>query len=339
MAKKTKSKKKHSLFPVSFGIGSLIGAWILIILTLIFFLGRTIYLSDEATMPIGYYFLLLGLVFEFQRNIKSWPKTFTVATLSFAFSSLVFVSDDTTLQQAIVEWPFFFCGLFMFMALNYLKGKITPKLTEGITLLQSVAIIYWITDLFTRNSFHPLSIILISTSIFFPIFSLYHAFSYNHLSDRSKFLLSFWSSVIMLIFAIENIHAVYQSGMIENAINFGDKLYSAAEYFLLGIASMYIVENFFFIFPFIPGSRFFYFCLQFNYKEIRALAKQRHVERYSDQQVKKSHAFFGLLFTSILFGLNYYYNFVGRNFIIWAAFAIFPIFLYFYQRLTTKKAL
>ena len=60
-----------------------------------------------------------------------------------------------------------------------------------------------------------------------------------------------------MLFAVDNIFRVYQNEQIENAeISHG--LYIGLQYFLLGVSSIYIVQNFLMLFGFFPGKGTFF---------------------------------------------------------------------------------
>ncbi|MEK7672784.1 MAG: hypothetical protein AAB373_02780 [Patescibacteria group bacterium] len=304
------------------------------------YIGYRLYVAEKLLIPLSILAILLGLMLEYRRITKSWKTVFETTLIAYLMSLLAFAKGKNEgnydFEHHITLWPYYFYFIFIILVLVRYAEKITPKLTEGITLLQSVALIYWVWDFGFIEHSNIYIKVLMGISLLFPLFSFFHAFSYRPLSKKSRLLLSVLSSLIMLIFAAENIYHVHQIGLIENAPDLLQKIYIGAQYFLLGVSSIYIAENLTMLVEFLPGKGSFF---NQKYFEELDLLQRKHVKRYSEEQVRKFHAFLLILFTSAIFGLNHYYQFVSRNFIIWVVFATFPIFIYFYERLTTKKVL
>ena len=126
----------------------------------------------------------------------------------------------------------------------------------------------------------------------------------------------------MAILASDNIYRLYSGDQIEATQEFHSALFIFGQYFLLGVSSIYIVQNFYMLLEFLPNRNSNY---KRDYKEL----KKRHIERYSIEQIKKSHALLCVLFTTLIFYLNYYYNLFPRNFVIWSVFLLFPLIIHF----------
>ncbi|WPO79959.1 hypothetical protein [Flavobacterium sp. KACC 22761] len=215
-----------------------------------------------------------------------------------------------------------------------MKDKIIPKLTEGITLLQSLAVFYWIWDFsYLKNHFLLLFFIIGFIAPFWA-FSVFHAFSKRELTKKSRLILSIWSIFIFLLFSIENIIRTFQNQQIENTGNLFESLYIGLQYFLLGVSSVYIVQNYCMLIAFLPSKGSF-----FNkkyYAEIKE-AKAEHINRFSTEQIKISNALFCLIFASTFFYLNHFYKAVPKNIAIWLVFVTFPILLNFYKSLKQRN--
>ena len=139
----------------------------------------------------------------------------------------------------------------------------------------------------------------------------------------------------MLLFAIDNIYRVYQNEQIEDAEDTTHKAYIALQYFLLGISSIYIVQNFLMISGFLPGKGTFF--NEQYFRDIKTL-KDDHVKRYSDKQVSILYSFLCVLFTGTIFGLNSYFQILPRNMAIWIVFVIFPFVLMAYDYTMQNKS-
>jgi hypothetical protein len=299
----------------------------------IFFIIYRISNSDKILIPASILPLVCGLIFEYRRICASWKYVLSTTLSSFGFSFLAFLPGkrerNYNLDFHIQMWPYWFCIMFAITAIAFHEKKITAKLTEGITLLQSLAIIYWIVDFgyYGWESFFLRCLIVICFLL--SAFSIFHAFSYRFLSRTVRLTLSIWSSVIMIVFAVDNAYRVFQQEQLENMSDVSEVFYVALQYFLLGVSTIYLVQNVLLVGAYFPGKGEF-----FNKVYFDKLPKtnEKHIERYSKEQVSKLHSFYCLLFTTIIFGLNYYFNWASRNVAIWLVFILFPIFLHYYQK-------
>lgn len=301
--------------------------------------------SGSHLISINVIALMAGVVFESKRITNKWIIVVAIGILSFfiAFAFLNFINNaDTHNRQgftvvfnySIQIWPPIFLVLYFIFSLVFYKYRIIPKLTEGITLLQSIAVIYWVIDygFITSTSLFMQTFLVIG--LLFSLYSIFHAFTNTHLSNTHKLILSIWSSIIMLLFALDNLHVVDHPELVENTDNALKILYLGLQYFLLGISSIYMIQNFIMLFRFLPRPGKFFNTKYFN--NVRRL-KDDHVYRYSDEQVSPLHSLICILFIGSVFFLNYYYQIVPKQFIIWMAFVTFPFIITFYNYLLGKK--
>ena len=170
--------------------------------------------------------------------------------------------------------------------------------------------------------------------LIFSLYSVSHAFTHSILSRTSRLTLSIWSSIIMMLFASDNIYRVYQNEQIENTADLTHGLYIGLQFFLLGVSCIYIIQNLIMLMGFMPG-RGTFFNKQY-FRDIKELKKD-HVKRYSDRQVKILHSFFCILFTGTIFLLNYHYQILPRHVAIWIVFVIFPFILDTYDYVAGRK--
>ncbi|CAM3863762.1 hypothetical protein POKO110462_22460 [Pontibacter korlensis] len=292
------------------------------------YIGYRVYSADKILIPLSVLALLSGLLFEYKRLCQSWNKVLLTALGAFIFSFIAFLPSKReriySFEHHIEMWPYVFCFIFIIIAIVVYEKKIIPKLTEGITLLQSLAVVYWVVDLGIVNAEYMILKVLMAVGLFLSLYSIFHAFSYTALSRTNRLTLSIWSSIVMVLFAFDNAWNVYQNDQIETTQTLQHGAYVALQYFLLGISSIYMVQNFLMVTGFLPG-RGTFFNKQY-FKDIKAL-KSQHISRYSTEQVNKAHSLLCMLFTFIVFGLNYYLDLLPRNFMIWTVFLLFPITL------------
>jgi len=296
------------------------------------YLGYRISTTDKILIPVSVFALIAGLFFEARRVTGSWLTFIGTVLLSFILSFFAFLpgEGDYFLDSHIQMWPYVFCFFFIALSIMFAEDKVIPKLTEGITLIQSISIIYWVIDSAYLGFTHIYLIpIIILFGLYFAGWSFYSAFSYDELKRKTRLRLSIWSSIIMLLLGIDNIYSVYQNPAIEGTNSSMFAFYIAAQFFLLGISSIYIVQNYFMLAEFIPSrDRFFN---EKYYKDLNKL-KKKHIDRYSEEQVSKFDSLLCVLITGTIYSLNYYFHFVPRNFIIWTVFLLFPIIISFFGR-------
>ena len=131
-------------------------------------------------------------------------------------------------------------------------------MNEAITLVMSAGIIYWI---FSHQLYNTHSVFLKITAItglVIALFSIINGFLNIHLTKSLRLFLSIWSYVIMTLLAVENIYLVYQDKQIEDTLYMTDKTFIALKYFLLGVSSIYILQNVWMLIQFFPSkNRFF----------------------------------------------------------------------------------
>ncbi|PKV67068.1 hypothetical protein [Pontibacter ramchanderi] len=319
------SRRKKSrgidLKPYLLGIGIFLSV-------LVMYIGYRIYSAERILIPLSVLALLSGLLFEYRRLSKSWNKVLLTALGAFIFSFIVFLPGRNeelySLEHHIEMWPYAFCFIFVVIAIIAYEKEVTPKLTEGITLLQSLAVAYWVTDLGIVNAEFLILKALMIVGLLFSLFSVFHAFSYTPLSRTTRLTLSIWSSIVMVLLAFDNAWSVFQNEQIEATSNLTNGVYVAGQYFLLGISCIYMMQNFMMVTGFLPGKGTF-----FNKQYFRDLneLKGKHISRYSTEQVDRLHSLLCVLFTGAIFWLNHYFNLLPRNFMIWTVFIVFPIVL------------
>lgn len=285
-------------------------------------------------MPLGTVFVVAGVIFEFKTICKEWKYVLYNSLASFILSFFGFFPGKYEkiydLDKHILVWPYWFCSFFVLFAITIYHEKIIRKLTEGITLLQSLAIIYWLYDAgwFTHSSNFVRTISF--AALAYSIISIILAFSYLELSRRMRFSLSFWSSIVMAVFAVDNIYSVYNSPPIEFSKEFYEGAFVAVQYFMLGISAVYIAQNITMVLGFLPGKN-----TMFNeayFQDVRALKKD-HIDRYSTEQIKQSHAVLCILLSTGIYFLNYQLKLFPRQFVIWILFITFPLLIH----LITKR--
>jgi hypothetical protein len=295
------------------------------------------YQSQNSLLSIMTIPLILGIIFENRRLSTEWKTILIKVTISLVLSIFAFLPGkrerNYSFENHIEMWPYFFIGFFVFASVIYHDKKIIPKLTEGTTLLQSISIVYWIIDIGFLNFKNGFAYTIMAIGLVFCFVSFIHAFSYIKLTRTSRLFLSIWSSIIMIIFAIDHIYRVYNFDYFVDYKMLNDGL-NILQYFLLGVSLIYIFQNAFMLFTYLPDKHSFYGKSQM--KEIREMNKT-HIKRYSLNQIKISDSIIALIFTSGIYYWNYKYQIMPRHTLIWLIFWIFPFVIWLKEIIIKKR--
>lgn len=302
----------------------LLGFFLIIFLIYILF---RISISDRKLLSLSFIPLFLGLIYENKRLSTDWKVIALKAIGALILSFFAFLPGkkerNYDFENHIEIWPFTFLAIFVFISVIIHDKKVIPKLTEGVTLIQSISILYWMYDLKIFAFENVFLIIFLTIPIVISIYSLLHAFTYIPLNRNTRLYLSIWSSIIMIIFATEHIFRVFNSPEIEETTIMNGLLITI-QYFILGVSSMYILQNFFMLAEYLPSKNRLYG--KEHMKDIRTMNKT-HIERYSDKQVMILDSIFCFIFCLTIYFINYKYQFVPRHTAIWIVFLTFPVIL------------
>lgn len=297
-------------------------------------IGFYLYKTDQQLISINTVAVIIGLVLESKRLSFKWSTIFLITASSFILSFLAFIPGNQELdydtEGHIKLWPYWFIIFFTIISIAFHGYKMIPNLTEGITLIQSIAVIYWVLDYDFLNTSNNFLIIAILIGFGFALYSIFHAFSKTALSRSNRFILSIWSSVIMILFAADNIFSLYQSQQVFSSSNIMDKLLVAFQYFLLGVSSIYMIHNFFMLIGYFPGNEGAFDAKYFEHK-------RNHIKRFSYKQLNIVNSFFVLLASISIFGLNHYFKIFPRQSAIWLTFAFYPFLLAVGNYYTSKN--
>lgn len=300
----------------------------------------TFYLTKEVSslkvnfISVELWALMAGLIFESYRISKNWETFLVKVFTSYLLSFLVFASDQVSSANYVASrlflWPYYIIFFFVLITVMANTEKVTAKLTEGVTLLLSVSAVYWVIDhrLVDINSFWGVTLLCVIGICTFV--SFLHAFTKIDLSKGSRLFLSVWSTLILFSIACENIVNVFSNRSITASTNFLEGFSIEIQYFLLGMSSIYIMQNFLLLSQFLPskGGR---------YKETLRESVKSHVERFSKQQVLIKDSFFCVIYASFFYTLNFYTKLLPRNTMIWLMLFTFPIVLEISKRIKTLR--
>ncbi len=298
---------------------------------IVFSLFYRIFSSKEITYHFHILPIFLGLIYQSYRITKS-PKTISIALFfSFLLSFLTLFpgkkESNYNLNEHLENWPYFLIGVYILIIITFLYKKITPKLTEGVTLLLTFSINYWIFENGYYHTDNPLIITLLVVNLAFSLFSVIHVFTHIKLNKPSRFILSFWSTIISIVLSSNNFYSIFNNDNLEIARNFEDGILPFFSFFLLGISSIYFAQNLVMILAYFPGK---------EYLDTIYAMTDYHISRFSDQQVYLFDSILVSLITISTFYFNFRYHYFSVNITIWGLMLLTPIYLKIINTVTGK---
>lgn len=318
--RKKKAKKK----PTGVNLMPVIVLLSMIGLILTIYIAYRSSISPRKFFSVSMLALLAGVLFESFRISDNWRDMTYIFIGSYLLSFSCFLpgkgEEYYTFENHMELWPYFFICSLTIATIVFNKDKVTAKLTEGITLLQSLALIYWIVDYGFLNIDSWFSRTLLIIALLFSIFSILNALTHIQLKRSVRLTLSIWSTIIMFAFAMDNIIRVFGNQNIENTQYLSQGLYIGLQFFLLGVSAVYIMHDYMLLATFLPSKNG-------HYKKDLQENIEDHINRYSDKQIFIGHAFFCILYSVIIYGLNYRYQILPRHTMIWFVFLTFPFVL------------
>ncbi len=316
--KKNQTKLKSAVFDLT----PIVIILCIVGLALTIYIGYRTSISDRKLFSVSLLALFGGLLFESFRISDSWKTVVYIFIGSYLFSLLNFLPGkkerNYNFENHIESWPYMFIFFFALAFAIFNKHKVTARLTEGITLLLSISLIYWAIDYRFTSNHNWFSISLLTIAFLLSAFSILNALTYLQLTKTARLILSIWSSVIMFAFAIDNIIRVFSNQQIESTKYLSQGIYIGLQYFLLGVSAVYIMQNFILLTEFLPSKNG-------NYKNDLKENIKTHIDRFSDKQVFTGLSFFCILYALTIYGLNYYYRVLPRHTVIWLVIFSFPL--------------
>ena len=323
------------------------------------FLLMTGFIASLFITAIGFYFkqsittittlaavnIVLGILyanFRIEKNSSGYLISLFILIFSFVIQLVLlsFYGDSISTQI----WFFILLTVVALYGLVitplYNEEKVTPKLGEGTTLLQSISFIYLVLELNIRPQ-NLLETIVAIVFFLLMAFSVIHALTSIKLSTLHRFILSIWSSFIMLTFSIDYIYRTLVSKNVEFATNVIEAVNLGVEYFLFGVASIYFLNNALMMVGFLPiiHSLLSTSTISKSYKDNITILKNRHIKRYSSTQVITLHSIICILTLVALFYFNHIYEILPRHVATWIAFIVFPISINLITKKTSEKAI
>ncbi len=269
--------------------------------------------------------LVLGLLIEsyfIYKDLYSLLRQFTISTLASLIIFLPFIDSgkEYNLENRIQALPYIFLISFIGGIALSKPDKVTSRQTEGTTLIQSLALVYWFFDYNHITNNKLINMILVGVIGTTTFFSLINAFTKIALSEVNRLLLSIWSCIVLITFSIDNLILLFSNADINRQNDLLMNFKFGIQYFFVGVSSVYVMQNILMILAFFPQDKI-------DYDETFSNAKKIHLDRYSNLQVSKTDSLICVLFCGLIFVLNYLYQVLPTSTSIWIVIVTFPLFL------------
>ncbi len=278
--------------------------------------------------------VLLGLMFENYRISKDSNEIIKNTFYSISISLFSFFAgrneNPYNLRLHLSLWPIFIIIVYISAVLNQNWKKIQKQITEGVVFMQSIAVIYFI---YTKEiDFFNKTYLFISIPIsFLIILSFLNAFSKINLGALNRFLLSLWSNLVYISLSIYYLLDLLINNNKTIELNTLNTVIIIVQSFFIGVSSIYIVLNIKLLMDLFP---------KFNIKRKNLKNHFKpYIDRVSDKQIKIADSIFCLIYSSLLYSLNYFYSFLNSGTVIWLVFFSFPLLSSLLRNLFKKHLL
>ena len=300
-----------------------VGSLILLAITVI--IVRRAYMSDRELVPLGIIALVVGLAFEYRRIFRSWRSLLYMFLAMYAVSLTAFIplegNKPYDVESRIEWWPYWFCFLVALGAMTEDRERITARMDEGTVLLIGLAVGYWLFSHWSpnvRSGFDMFVLMLYAISF---AFVALHAFTERPLGRSHRLLLSLLGTCGTLLLALDNIWRVWAMeppvGMLSSGLHL-------LAYFLLGISSMYIVNNAYLLMDLMPDRG----ATLSSYRKELKVIKKLHVSRFDSHQVPSRYALYCVIYSLALYIPNALFEWVPVHMAIWGVVVTFPLLLH-----------
>jgi general stress protein CsbA len=287
-----------------------------------------IYISAEPIIPIELVVLIAGFLFQVFYLYDESSSFISMLCISFEFSLMILLpgkhEHNYIFATHVAIWPYAFLAVLIgYNVLTLPKDRTVARLSEGTTLVQSLAYAYLLA-LTLRDGTSHLYMPILAISLVFIILSLWHAFTTHELSKRTQIWLSVWSSYVTLQLSIMTLFSVLQSEWLTETQGIRTFIV-AIEYFVLGANLIFSIQNLFLLLRFIPTSTKDFFNKSY-FKRIAPLKELHHI-RYSDDQISPSRACVLTLLASSFLALSAHFSWFAPVSATWVTLYIFPYFI------------
>lgn len=263
--------------------------------------------------------IMLGLVFESLRLSKNAKHTFKELLLGYLFSFIVFIPLSSTgfdIEKRIATWPAIFIMSYTLTTMFVFKDQVVAKANITTTAVLSLAAIYWsIENNFFNDDYLPFIAIAV-LSVLAAAFTFFFALNSKPLTQRKRILLSSWTALIMIVLAIDFALGIYLDTKYLTLNTWREKIYDFGQYFVLGMALVYILQNIYLLYEFVSPEK------SPNDQHVHRII-QTHLKRYPSQKPKNWYLLMLTICISAFFVLNHQFKLISPYTAIWLVFIVY----------------
>jgi hypothetical protein len=284
--------------------------------------------SEQRLIPFTMIALITGMIYQSYQITKNLERILIYSVIT-AFGSLMAFGQSKSgmvyqFENHVRFWIYAFIFIYLFIMWVEHHKQIRACLDEGSSLLLSMGFIYWI---YSKDLFHFTNLGVITLNVLalsFSFYTLVHAFFNIKHRALSRFILSFGSCLIIILLTFDNLFNLTKMGDLNLAKTWQTNLLLILQYFLLGVSSLYLFQNFMLILQYLPSK--YSGSIITNFKSTTL----QHIERYSELQLSKFEAFVYFSVSAISYSLNAYFKYIPPNMNIWLIIFCLPILFHYY---------
>jgi hypothetical protein len=269
--------------------------------------------------------LLLVLIIENRRLTGSWKEGLIYVIIALLVGLFAFLPGKNEAVYDFADhlyyWPFFFIFAYLSMSVLFENHIGVVPMGEGYTLLLNCGLIYLI---FQEGWLDDMGSLHLGLGILIGLFTLYvffHGFAKQRLSTMHRFVLSIWSCLILIVFAVYHGYNLLFKTFSLEGLSLGNwEIFLS--YFLLGVALIYIYRNFIMLSVYLPAKGRTY---HKEHIEMIKVNNQLHVDRYAPSQLPLGHALLIVFLSGTVYSLNAVYHYFEAHTLIMVVLWLVPL--------------
>lgn len=285
------------------------------------------------TLTFAYLAFLIGKTAELRKITGDWWSVVKILGCAAIFSMIVFLPTKggpvRSFEEQLESIPILFALSSLIATSAFYREKLTSEIGEGISLLHSLALLYYLLELARAGTISPMWLI---PCIVPAAWAITHALTKIDLGLKDRLWLSLWSSLISLIFGVVYLLRVLEMDNVEQLVAAGSYLRAAiisSDFFLLGASGVYLLQNAMMLLLYIPGRN--------NLGSGTYMAQvenlnRQHIRRFSSDQVDRRDALFALILVGGMFIANYFFQLTRPEFVVWLSLVVAPVLIGIFSR-------
>lgn len=306
--KKPRNKKRRDLPKIIIGLVALVALFSL-------YIAYRIVITKQPLMSLSFLALCLGIAYESHQINKNYLENCFYLGAAYLVSLSSFLpskhEDYYNFDHHLESWFYFLILCYLIIFILAQRSKVIAQLTESNALVVSLCFIYWLIEIqlfYVKNS---IVVLLPFSAVCFALFCLMHAFLKIPLTQNNRFIMSLGTTIIVSILSVTHFFQIFQNVDISLANTWQNTFLATFQYFLLGISTIYLVQNLLLLIEFLPSRS------TTNYSAELKQAFEQHTQRFSNQQSSYSSALLCLILPICLFSINAIVQFFNPLMMVW----------------------